>query len=70
MQAIWQLVSVPWYETAVSRFRARTISSSVNLIGQNVFIEWVYEVHFARFESVSFNYSTGDEEQNNSGLCK
>jgi hypothetical protein len=47
--------SLPRFEIAASRFKARTISASVNLIGQNVFVEWVFEEHFARFVSVNFN---------------
>ena len=56
-------MSVPRFETAASRFKAKTISASVNLIGQKVFIEWAFEVHFAKFASVKCNWTTVDEEQ-------
>jgi len=57
-------VSLPRFETAASRFKARTISASFNLIGQNVFIDLVSDVHFSKFVSVNFNWTTVDEEQN------
>jgi hypothetical protein len=57
-------VSLLRFEATVSRFKARTISVLVNIIGKNVFIEWVFEVHFAKFVSANFNKTAVDEEQN------